>query len=139
MNITRNVVLDLLPVYLAKEASADTRALVEEYLARDPELAQRARQHATKGFGAAPATMLPPDLELRTLQRTHGQIWLQILLFAAMVVSLGAMMALKFTFSAGGLQELHTHVLAPWCLLAIGLASGLAFLRVRLGLRGVLR
>jgi hypothetical protein len=39
MEITRNVIEDLLPLYLANEASADTRTLVDEYLKTDPELA----------------------------------------------------------------------------------------------------
>ena len=39
MEITRNVIEDLLPLYLADEASADTRMLVGEYLKTDPELA----------------------------------------------------------------------------------------------------
>ena len=46
MNITRDVVKDLVAVYLAGEASADTRALVEDWLRSDPELAaqvERAR------------------------------------------------------------------------------------------------
>src|ERR1035438_10163722 len=38
MNITREVINDLLPVYAAGEASADTIALVEEYLKQDSEL-----------------------------------------------------------------------------------------------------
>lgn len=46
MKITRNVILDLLPLYVADEVSADTRALVEEYLETDPELANVARQFA---------------------------------------------------------------------------------------------
>jgi hypothetical protein len=46
MNITRNVILDLLPLYVANEVSADTRALVEEYLETDPELANVAKQFA---------------------------------------------------------------------------------------------
>ena len=44
MEVTRNVVLDLLPLYLADEVSADTRTLVEEYLQTDPELANIAEQ-----------------------------------------------------------------------------------------------
>ncbi len=44
MNITRNVILDLLPLYLADEVSADTRALVEKYLEADPELAKIAKK-----------------------------------------------------------------------------------------------
>ena len=44
MEITRNVILDLMPLYLANEVSADTRALVEKFLETDPELAQIAKQ-----------------------------------------------------------------------------------------------
>jgi len=44
MDITRNVILDLLPLYVANEVSADTRALVEKYLETDPELANVAKQ-----------------------------------------------------------------------------------------------
>ena len=40
MEISRNVILDLLPLYIADEASPETRALVEEYLDSDPELAK---------------------------------------------------------------------------------------------------
>jgi hypothetical protein len=44
MEVTRNVILDLLPLYLAGEVSNDTRALVEAYLAQDAELAQMAEE-----------------------------------------------------------------------------------------------
>jgi hypothetical protein len=44
MDITRNVILDLLPLYVANEVSADTRALVEKYLETDSELANVAKQ-----------------------------------------------------------------------------------------------
>ena len=47
MEITRNVILDLLPLYSANEVSADTRVLVEEYLKTDPELANIAKQLET--------------------------------------------------------------------------------------------
>lgn len=44
MKITRNVILDLLPMYLANEVSSETHALIEKYLETDPELAQQARK-----------------------------------------------------------------------------------------------
>ena len=44
MEITRNVILDLLPLYVANEVSADTRSLFEKYLETDPELANVAKQ-----------------------------------------------------------------------------------------------
>ena len=43
MEITRSVILDLLPLYLAGEASPDTQAVVEQYLETDPELAEVAK------------------------------------------------------------------------------------------------
>ena len=44
MEVTREVILDLLPLYVADEASSDTRALVDEFLETDPELADIAKQ-----------------------------------------------------------------------------------------------
>ena len=46
MEITRDVIIDLLPLYLGDEASADTRALVEKYLETNPELADMAKEMA---------------------------------------------------------------------------------------------
>ena len=40
MKITRDVVYDLLPAYFAGEVSADTRALIDEFLVTDPEFAR---------------------------------------------------------------------------------------------------
>lgn len=46
MEITRDVVLDLLPLYIAGELSADSRRVVEKYLQADPELARLAERTA---------------------------------------------------------------------------------------------
>jgi len=46
MEITRNIILDLLPLYLAGEVSSDTQALVEKFLEDDQELANVAKQLA---------------------------------------------------------------------------------------------
>lgn len=42
MTVTNDVIMDLLPLYVAGEASADTRRLVEERLQSDPQLARLA-------------------------------------------------------------------------------------------------
>ena len=47
MEVTRDVILDLLPLYQAGEVSDDTRALVEKYLETDPELADAAKRTAS--------------------------------------------------------------------------------------------
>ncbi len=46
MEVTRNVILDLLPLYMADEVSEDTRALVAEYLKSDPEVLKMTNQTA---------------------------------------------------------------------------------------------
>jgi anti-sigma factor RsiW len=71
MKITRDVINDLLPAYLAGDASADTRALLEDYLRNDPVLAADVRAQAEKStallrsLGAAPA----PDQEVATFDK----------------------------------------------------------------------
>ena len=71
MEITRDVVRDLLTVYLAGEASADTRRLVEEYLQTDPGLAAdvaRARREPLD-WPVTPAP--PPSAEKQALDATR--------------------------------------------------------------------
>ena len=72
MTITRDVVKDLIVVYLAGDASADTRALVESYLKTDPELAKdvEAAGHATLGL---PPTHMP-TAEKQALEATQQQL-----------------------------------------------------------------
>ena len=40
MEVTRDIVIDLMPLYQSGEASPDTRAAIEEFLRRDPSLAK---------------------------------------------------------------------------------------------------
>ncbi len=45
-DVTKDVILDLLPLYLAGEVSEETAALVKKHLESDPELAETAKQMA---------------------------------------------------------------------------------------------
>ena len=47
MNVTREVVTDLLPIYFSGEASGDTKVLVEDYFRQDPDFERIAREAAT--------------------------------------------------------------------------------------------
>ena len=47
MNITQEVVTDLLPVYFSGEASRDTKSLVEEYFRENPDFERMARSAGT--------------------------------------------------------------------------------------------
>ncbi|MDR3703518.1 MAG: hypothetical protein P4L56_27970 [Candidatus Sulfopaludibacter sp.] len=55
MNISKNVIRDLLPVYVAGEASAETRALVDAALAEDEELRAEVGE-----LGTVPSMPEPP-------------------------------------------------------------------------------
>src|SRR5271168_4878938 len=44
MNATKDIINDLIPLYAANECSADTRALVEEYLRQNPQQAGELRR-----------------------------------------------------------------------------------------------
>ena len=81
-NITRDVILDLWPLYVSGEASPDSRGLVETFLKQDPGFAAELRQLERPLPDCAPPS-LPPDHDLKTLdrlkRRLRGPIWLCLL------------------------------------------------------------
>jgi ferric-dicitrate binding protein FerR (iron transport regulator) len=88
MTITKSVIVDLWAIYASGEASADTRALVEDYLRGDPELAQQLRHEPAL---PAPAAPLSPDHQARALALTRRRLrGLPLLLFLAMMLSMMA-------------------------------------------------
>jgi hypothetical protein len=80
VNVTREVVADLWPVYAAGEASADSRALVDEFLKGDPEFAQVLKVDGADELIAADVPALSLSVEARALGRTkrvlHRFDWL---------------------------------------------------------------
>ena len=70
MTVTRDVILDLLPLYFAGQVSGDTRKLVDEFLQTDPDFARMSRRFDTllKDGGSVPE---PSASERRTFERTR--------------------------------------------------------------------
>ena len=97
MSIPKEVILDLLSVYLAGEASPTTRAWLEERLAQDPELAERVRRQRTESFDQA-LPPLPPELELRALRRTRRIMTLLRWLFGFGMAFSAVALALELSF-----------------------------------------
>lgn len=88
MSITRNVVIDLLPVYFSGEASDDTRNLVEDYFREDPEFERVARSAATPLETLRAASPIAPEAEREKcdLERIGWElrlrgVWLVLALF----------------------------------------------------------
>ncbi|HKV49524.1 MAG TPA: hypothetical protein VJN69_15630 [Candidatus Acidoferrales bacterium] len=71
MNITREVVTDLLPIYFSGEASGDTKVLVEDYFRHDPDFERVARAAAKplETLRAAAPIAAGAEKEKRDLER----------------------------------------------------------------------
>jgi hypothetical protein len=85
MNITRNVILDLLPLYLADELSDDSRALVEAFLATDPALAALTKQASQTPSLESISIPLTKDNEMKSFERTKRLLF-QKNLFLALAI-----------------------------------------------------
>ena len=74
MTITRDIVIDLLPLYAAGEASVDTRRLVESFIKDDASVAALLRalqsSESLAEVGAAPSA----ELERSAVNRTRAMI-----------------------------------------------------------------
>jgi len=141
MNVTREVILDLLPVYLSGEASPATRALVEEFLKQDPELAQRIRLQWTKNFAKVSPSALPPDLELRSLRRARKLIGLQRWLFGFGITFAALSLSNQTTFEGWHLKEFHfllrDYPVEMGICVALGVICWTAYFLIRRRLRTI--
>jgi anti-sigma factor RsiW len=103
MEITRNIIQDLLPLYLAGEVCRETRALVEEFLSHDATLAaevERLKSDSLRQILTGGTNMsLPQDHDAQTLERTRTKLqrtaWILALSIAFTLVPL------SFTFDKG--------------------------------------
>lgn len=85
MEVTRDVILDLLPLYLADEASADTKALVAAHLEADADLAKLAqswRQH----WSAPPPAPVRTEAQAQAFHRAQRLILIRTLGLATLIV-----------------------------------------------------
>ncbi len=100
MEITRNVILDLLPMYLADEVSADTRALVEKYLETDPDLARTAKQAAAMELPGDPPVPLTQEDKMKTYRKTKRLMFLYIVILAVVIAAVLGSLIMFFLLSA---------------------------------------
>ncbi|MEP7135195.1 MAG: hypothetical protein ABI904_09710 [Chloroflexota bacterium] len=73
MKITRDIITDLLPVYLAGEASDDTCKLIDEFLKQDPDFAKLIAEQETP-LAESPTIILKEN-EMQTLEKTKKLLW----------------------------------------------------------------
>ncbi len=99
MNVTRDVVKDLITVYLAGDASPDTRALVEEYLEHDAELASDVAAARGESLDLPSTSALAPTAEKEALDRTRRL--LQTRNSTLVIAALFTLLPLSFVFKGG--------------------------------------
>lgn len=96
MTITRDVILDLLPLYLADEVSRDTRMLVEEYLKSDPKLAEIAKRPQAVDLSADVPVPLTEEDQMEAYKEAKRLLFWRTIVVAA-ILSLTIMGVLAFT------------------------------------------
>ncbi len=71
MNITKDIIADLIPLYLSDDCSEDTKRAVTEYIAEHPDFAEQLRKITAASLPPDPANPLTANDEMKTLKRTH--------------------------------------------------------------------
>ena len=94
MNITRDVILDLLPLYLADEVSEDTRTLVEQYLANDPALTKLVEQSDIQPWYEVPVP-LKKENEMKSFEKTKQLLTQQRVLMGFAIFSTLMLVAVR--------------------------------------------
>lgn len=84
MQLSRDVILDLLPLYLADEASPDTRALVEQQLDTDRDLARLAKEWKQR-LPQTPPPPVKPDAQALAYQEAKRQIANRVITLATVI------------------------------------------------------
>jgi len=139
MNVTREVILDLLPAYLSGEASPATRTLVEEHIKQDAELAQRLHLLMADNLAKAAPPVLPPELELRSLRRTRRLLGWQRWLFGLGIFFSAMLLSNEFSFEGSHLKEFHfllrDYPAELGICVVLGLVCWIAYFSIRRRLR----
>lgn len=92
--VTKDIILDLLPMYLAGEVSEGTAALVKKHLETDPELAETAKQMAKADSLNKVPIPFKKETAMETYQEAKKWMTIRLLGFAA----IGAVMFLCTMF-----------------------------------------
>ncbi len=108
--VTKDVILDLLPLYLAGEASADTSALVQKYLEADPDLAETAKEMAkADSLGKIPIPF-KKETAMETYQEAKKWMTIRTLGLAAIIalILICFILAVGIGMSLDSLSKLFT-------------------------------
>jgi anti-sigma factor RsiW len=147
MNVTRDVIYDLLPGYFAGDISPATRALVDDYLQQDPEFRQMMERFramfrepgapravpatATTATATALAAAVPAAGDREAFERTRALLHKRSEL-RGYLIAFG--LAGLFVFFAAGVRLMPPRPAGPWLIamvfLAISVIAGFQLYRL---------
>jgi hypothetical protein len=122
MNVTREVVTDLLPIYFAGEASGDTKVLVEDYFRQDPDFERIARNAATPLETLRAARPIAPsaEREKRDLESVLWGLRRRTWLFGVSLFLTLAPLSFDFTHGLSRMiRDVPWHAAFDWSLAAV--------------------
>jgi len=122
MNVTREVVADLLPIYFAGEASGDTKLLVEDYFRQDPDFERIARNAATPLETLRAARPIAPsaEKEKRDLESVLWGLRRRTWLFGVSLFLTLAPLSFDFTHGLSRMvRDVPWHAAFDWSLAAV--------------------
>ena len=106
MNITKDIVIDLLPLFFSGECSSDTKRLVTEFLAANPDFEQQVRASSESPLPKGIPPQLRKEDEMNALARTQRMLkWRSIL------------MGFAIFFSVAPFSFFYTHEKFSWLLM----------------------
>lgn len=124
--LSRPVVLDLLPLYLAGEVSDETRILIDAYLATDAELLAYVRANTSDQDPDRPSPVSVDALELRTVGRTRAVLARQRWLFGLAIGFTAIGLSVSVSIVNG--RPAHAHLVLLDFPLPLGVCLVLAVL-----------
>jgi len=122
MKLTDEVLNDLLTLYLAGEASADTKVLIESHARENAAFRSKLEAAGAQSPISVPDG-LPRDHELRTLAETRKFILLRTVFVAGGIFF--TLLPLVFTFDADGVEflVLGRHAGLMWSFWSVAVAA----------------
>ena len=100
MEVTRDVILDLLPLYMAGEVSADSHQLVEKYLQTDPELARLVERTAAINLTNEVPVPLTQEDQMEAYKEAKRVMFWRTVVISGLIV-FGLMFVLVIVLVAG--------------------------------------
>jgi len=127
MNVPEELILDLLPLYMAGETSPATKAFVEQVLARDPGLAKKVRAIWDKELAGGLGPIPPPELELQALRKTRRILGFEKWIFGLAIAFTATAFAVVIPMEGDRIGSVHFAIQDHPVPLGISAGLGLLF------------